>query len=43
MAVFLCSSLADHKLDFCVAVGLPEKCITIMKDLISTEVVKVRV
>jgi hypothetical protein len=36
------SSLAGQKLDFCVAIGLPEKCVTIMKDLMSTEVIKVR-
>ena len=36
------SSLAGQKLDFCVAIGLPEKCVTIMKDLMATEVIKVR-
>jgi hypothetical protein len=42
MAVFLCfCSLADQKLDFCIAVGLPGKCITIMNDLMLTDVIKV--
>ena len=40
--VFSLFRLAGQKLDFCVAIGLPEKCVTIMKDLMATEVIKVR-
>ncbi|CAB4017334.1 serine threonine- kinase 36-like, partial [Paramuricea clavata] len=38
--ILLLPGLAGQKLDFCVAIGLPEKCVTIMKDLMSTEVIK---
>ncbi|XP_028395841.1 serine/threonine-protein kinase 36-like [Dendronephthya gigantea] len=32
--------LAGQKLEFCVAVGLPKKCVTVLSDLISTEFIK---
>ena len=43
MGVVLCfCSLADQQLNFCIAVGLPGKCVTIMNDLMSTDVIKVK-